>query len=90
MIVIHKQGNWEELQEHLANNRPCIAFVKTIELPYWEEASDHAVVVIGLDDKYIYLNDPAFDTAPMQVSRGDFDLAWLGRDETYAVLMRRN
>ncbi len=89
-VVYNTQGTLVELHDHLANNRPCITFVKTIELPYWGEAGDHAVVVVGLDDEHIYLNDPAFTTAPMQVSRGDFDLAWLGRDEFYAVLMRRD
>ena len=89
-VVYNTQGTLEELHNNLANNHPCIAFVKTIELPYWEEATDHAVVVVGMDNDYIYLNDPEFPDAPLQVSRGDFDLAWLGRDETYAVLMRPN
>ncbi len=51
---------------------------------------NHAVVVTGLDDDYIYLNDPAFTNAPIQVRRGDFDLAWLAQDEYYALLMRRD
>ena len=35
------------------------------------------------------LNDPAFEEAPKVVSRGDFDLAWLERDEVYATFLRR-
>lgn len=64
-----------------------VAFVKTGELPYWDEDCDHAVVVAGLDDEVVYLNDPAFPDAPVQVPRGDFDLAWLGRDEFFAALV---
>ncbi len=86
LTVVYKQGTLVELHSHLVDNHPCIAFVKTIELPYWGEPGDHAVVVTGLDEAYIYLNDPAFATAPMPVSHGDFDLAWLERDEFYAVL----
>jgi ABC-type bacteriocin/lantibiotic exporter with double-glycine peptidase domain len=87
VTVIYKQGTWAELQEHLMNNRPCMVLVQTGELPYWDEYSDHAVVMIGLDEEFVYLNDPAFSDAPMQVPRDEFGLAWLEKDEVYAVLM---
>jgi len=47
------------------------------------------VVVVGLDDNFIYVNDPAFPDAPIQIERGEFDLAWLEWDEKYAVLIPR-
>jgi len=87
VTVIYKQGNWAELQDHLMNNRPCMTPVQTEELSYWAEQTDHAIVVVGLDEEFIYLNDPAFPNAPIQVSRGEFDLAWLARDEAYAVVV---
>ena len=34
----------------------------------------------------IYVHDPAVVTHPLRVGIGDFDLAWLERDEEYAVL----
>jgi ABC-type bacteriocin/lantibiotic exporter with double-glycine peptidase domain len=86
--VIYEQGTLKNIHTYLTCNLPCIAFVKTNELPYWDESGDHAVVVVGLDSHYVYLNDPAFADAPIQISHGDFDLAWLERDEFYAVLMR--
>lgn len=75
ITVVYQQGTLAELHSHLANGRPCIVFLKTGELPYWDEDSDHAVVVVGLDDNLVYLNDPEFPDAPIQVPRGDFDLA---------------
>lgn len=90
LIVVFKEGTLEELHHHLANDRPCITPVKTVELPYRDDARDHAVVVVGLDDKHVYLNDPDFPSAPIEVSRGDFGLAWLERDEFYAAFMRRD
>jgi ABC-type bacteriocin/lantibiotic exporter with double-glycine peptidase domain len=88
--VIYEQGTFDKLYHHLSNDRPCIAFVKTGELPYWDDDTDHAVVVVGLDDNNVFINDPEFPDAPMQVSRGHFDLAWVERDDFYAVIMRRS
>ncbi len=89
LTVVYKEGTLDELHEHLSNDRPCIAFVNTGELPYWDEATDHALVIVGLDDDYVYFNDPMLSTAPMYISRGEFILAWQERDEYYAALMRR-
>ena len=55
----------------------------------WNESTLHAVVVVGMDDQHVYLNDPGFPEAPVKVSHGDFGLAWLERDEFYAALMKR-
>lgn len=87
--VIYQQGSLADLHRHLLHEQPCIAFVKTQELPYWREAVDHAVVVVGMDDQSVYLNDPALTEAPLQVSCGDFDLAWLERDEFYTTFIKQ-
>jgi ABC-type bacteriocin/lantibiotic exporter with double-glycine peptidase domain len=90
IVVIYKQGTLQELHDHLLQGRPCIALVQTLELPYWHnEPNDHAVTVVGLDDEFVYINDPSFSDAPKKVSHGDFDLAWLERDEYYAAFKKR-
>lgn len=88
--VIYKRGTLAELREHLANNRPPIALVAAGELPYWNQSTLHAVLVVGMDERHVYLNDPGFPEAPVKISHGDFGLAWLERDELYAALMRRS
>ncbi len=88
--VLYGRGTLEDIRGHLAADRPSIAFVNTGELPYWDEATGHAVVVVGLDDEKVYLNDPAFNSAPQIISHGDFLLAWLEADEYYAVIRRRD
>lgn len=39
-----------------------------------------------MDAGYVYMHDPAVVAYPLRVGIGDFDLAWLERDEEYAVL----
>jgi ABC-type bacteriocin/lantibiotic exporter with double-glycine peptidase domain len=86
LSVIFGPGVEADLEAHLSRDEPCIVFLRTGELPYWREDTGHAVVLVGMDDDAVYLNDPAFAQAPRQVSRGDFLLAWLGFDYDYAVV----
>jgi len=84
--VTHDAGSLEELESQIIQGRPCIVFLDTSELPYWSEATFHAVVVVGMDDEYVYVNDPAFDKAPQIATWGDFDLAWIEQGYNYAVV----
>ena len=72
----------------MADGQPCIVFVRTGDLPYWSYATSHAVVVVGIDDDNVYLNDPYFEKAPQRVSHDEFLLAWSEFDYTYAVISR--
>ncbi|HMN31474.1 MAG TPA: hypothetical protein PKE45_25215 [Caldilineaceae bacterium] len=54
-----------------------------------ERVTDHAVVVVGLADCYIYVNDPDFEAAPQAVELGWFYDAWQNFALRYAVIRRR-
>ncbi|MFN8488832.1 MAG: papain-like cysteine protease family protein [Caldilineaceae bacterium] len=87
VTVAYQQRQLTDLYTWLAQGLPCIVGIQTGELPYWRHTNvQHAVVVVGMDSDWIYLNDPAFFNAPVQVALGDFDLAWLEQDEFYAVI----
>ncbi|MEM7531982.1 MAG: C39 family peptidase [Chloroflexota bacterium] len=87
MNIVYKQrGTLELLYTLLINERPIITGIQAGELPYWPINMSHAVVVAGMDKEHIYLHDPGMDFGPMPVSIGDFDLAWLGHNEVYAIL----
>lgn len=45
----------------------------------------HNLEKLRLTEEYVYLNDPEWPDAPIQVSIGDFDLAWLARGERFAL-----
>ena len=81
------RGTLPRIYQHLADGVPCIVAVETRELPYWGGiASPHAVVVRGMNGRYVELLDPGFQTGPFRVTHGDFELAWLERDEEYATV----
>lgn len=86
VTVVYRQGHLSQLYTFLQNGWPALVPVQTSELPHWFEDTAHAVVVVGMDDQTVYINDPAFPNAPISVPHGDFDLAWLAHDEYYAVL----
>ncbi|MBV7338193.1 C39 family peptidase [Chloroflexi bacterium TSY] len=66
---------------------PIIVAVQTWALPHWEEVdTDHAVVVVGLDDENVYINDPAFAEAPQVVPIDRFLHAWTYRDYRYGII----
>lgn len=88
--VLYAEGTLELLRRWLDQGVPVIAFVQTDELPYWGGVeARHAVVVVGLDDKNVYLLDLARDPDVIPVSLGDFALAWEDwMDRRYAVITR--
>lgn len=89
LTIVHKTGEQlAQLYALLGQGWPIIASVQTGDLPHWAGHNTlHAVVVVGMGSDQVYLNDPGFPKAPIAVSVGDFDLAWLAQDERYAVLI---
>jgi uncharacterized protein YvpB len=84
--VTYREAALSLIVAYLQASQPVIAFVDTGELAYWSVATNHAVVVIGLDPEHIIVNDPAFASAPQRVPRGEFELAWLNCDTACAVV----
>lgn len=72
------EAGLNDLQQGIQKGIAIIVSVRTGELPYWEEDVPHAVVVVGIDTAtgVVYVNDPAFERAPIAVLMGDFMLAW--------------
>jgi len=81
-----QSGQLKELINCLDTQIPPIVFVNTRELPYWTERTGHALLVSGLDETQIALNDPAFADAPKIIPVAEFELAWLEMDQFFAVL----
>jgi hypothetical protein len=71
----------------------CIAACAAMTLDYLGLSVDYDKLVrllnIRWDEIYIFVNDPGQPFAPITISHGNFDLAWLERDEYYATFMKR-
>ena len=87
--AIYESGTLATLRSHLKSGIPCLVFVRTGNLPYWDEDAAHVLVAIGIDDEAIYVNDPAFDEAPQIALLDHFLLAWSEFDHRYAVIRRK-
>ena len=74
------------LRQALNANKPPIVLVMTDALPYWAEQTAHAVVVIGMSDTEILLNDPTFPTISQIVPYSAFMLAWSEFDYLYTII----
>jgi ABC-type bacteriocin/lantibiotic exporter with double-glycine peptidase domain len=88
VCVRYARGTLSELFDCLTGGRPCITLVRTGQLPYWNYATDHAVLVVGFDEQAVYINDPAFAQSPQRAPHADFELAWLEFDCRYATVWR--
>lgn len=84
--VIYQPATPLDLRAWIAQGIPPIVLVETEFLEYWYVSTTHAVVVIGLDERFVYLNDPAFDSAPQRASWDGFLAAWAEMDDLVAVI----
>ena len=80
-----------ELCQAIDNNIPVLAQVWTMMLPYWTYNTNgsHVFVVVGYDEQYVYVNDPALSTAPQSLVWDAFLAAWAEFDETAALISPR-
>ena len=69
----------------------CLAACAVMALTYLGLAADYnrLLKLLEVEPEVGAIFSPAFPNAPLQVSHGDFGLAWLERDEFYAALSRR-
>jgi len=86
LVVVYSKTHTTGLKAMLQQGHPVIVFVRTDQIPHWEYGTDHAILVVGYDERHFYVNDPYHSQAPIAVSSGDFELAWLERDYSYALV----
>ena len=84
--VVYQTGSLAQLRHWLNQRIPCILFVRTGDLSYWQIDTAHAVVLAGFENEAVFLYDPVMDDSPIRVTIAEMMLAWSYSDYTYAVL----
>lgn len=79
-------GALNDLHQGVEAGAAIIVFVRTAELPYWDRDTPHALVIVGIEADIIYVNDPAFENAPVAMAIDDFMLAWDEFGNQYAII----
>lgn len=87
--VVLRSASLFDLRNLLREKVPCIVFLWTGNLEYWNIACWHAVVVVGLEEDAIYINDPFFSDAPKKVVIDSFLEAWSHYDFILAEIRKR-
>jgi uncharacterized protein YvpB len=78
-----------DLQQAIAQGIPPIVLVRTADLQYWGDLDfAHAVVIVGMDQEFVLLHDPAQTQAPQVVSIGNFYLAWDSMGNLFGLIKR--
>ena len=67
----------DRIHRWLTRGSPVIAFVQTSQLAHWGgETAQHAVIIVGITDRSVYLLDPAQSEGIITVPVEEFWLAW--------------
>jgi hypothetical protein len=62
--VTYRTATLSLIAQYLQTGAPVIAFVDTGELSYWSSATNHALVIVGLDNEHVLVHDPAYTFFP--------------------------
>lgn len=67
----------DSLRQSLRDGVPPIVIVNTAPLrSYWQRECAHALVVVGIEEQLVFVNDPFFDDAPKRIPAAEFLAAW--------------
>jgi hypothetical protein len=80
LTVMIGNGTLATFAQYIELGLPVLVSVKTVDWEHWgKETTEHAVVVVGLDESngVIYINDPFFPNAPIEMSLIVFEIGYL-------------
>jgi len=84
-----REGDFERFERSIESGLPVIVAVETLGWRHWGgEITSHAVVVVGIDqaNDRIYVHDPFFADAPIEMGLLEFAVGWEEKRRQYAVI----
>ena len=84
-----RQGDVALFERSIEVGLPVIVAVETLGWRHWGgEITSHAVVVVGIDraSDHIYIHDPFFANAPLEMSLLEFEVGWEEKRRQYVVI----
>ncbi|MEZ4727563.1 MAG: C39 family peptidase [Caldilineaceae bacterium] len=88
-VTMGEQGDLGLFESNLELGLPIIVGVQTLTWEHWQgEVTRHAVVVVGIDQaaNLVYVHDPFFATAPIEMPLLNFQIGWEEKDREYAII----
>jgi hypothetical protein len=88
-ITYGKDGDLPLFEDTIELGLPVVVGVTTFTWPHWDgEVTQHAVAVVGIDRArgVIYINDPFFPQAPIEMELVPFETGWEELNRQYAVI----
>jgi ABC-type bacteriocin/lantibiotic exporter with double-glycine peptidase domain len=82
------KGGVAKLRQALDHGLPVIVALNTGPLTHWTDDTAHALVVVGIEQDTVLVNDPEFEQAPQAIPLDEFLLAWLEQDYRQALIRR--
>lgn len=93
LAYLHVPATYEQVAKRLRTQWFGTPFgnvnIQTVDWPHWHgEVTYHAVVVTGIDPiaETVYLHDPFFAEAPLELALNTFLIGWEEQDRQYAVI----
>ena len=88
-ITLGQYGDRSLFEHYIELGLPVIVSITTLGWQHWQqEITQHAVVVVGIDreNDLLYIHDPFFENAPIEMSLIEFEAGWIEKDQAYAVI----
>jgi ABC-type bacteriocin/lantibiotic exporter with double-glycine peptidase domain len=85
-VLMAVDGSLFDFDTVLDSGLPIILAVDSNVGNIWPYYENHAVVIVGFNKETVFINNPAVQEAPQEVTLKNFLWAWSRRDYQYAII----
>lgn len=85
-VEVTEWGELTTFGAYIESGLPILVAVNADDPQYWPYVPNHAVVIVGFDEQFVFVNDPAHPEMPLEIGIDTFLLAWSSRNYEYAVI----